>query len=369
MRTRVVKSTLCQRDLKATVYVITMGEILKKTNNSKTVLQRLWITMPVFNDWESACETILKLSKTNFGFQTTLVVVDDGSTEVAEKESAIQTLLRSSINSNIDLQIVDSPLNSGNQAAIMRGLIHISNMASKSDFIAVMDADGEDKPEDLPMLLSSLITKSAEVVVAKRGSRNQTIGFLFMHSLFRFIFRLLTSKSIDFGNFMDFRQGMLEKILHKSKKASNSLPGLILSVSPQIERLILNRGKRIQGDSRTSLDSLIIWGMELISPFSRQILARILRVSFFICLLVTSVSLILLGVRIFTDFLIPGTASTLLLVLLALLLLLVFLSCISVLIFSRFEAITDRVLDEQSSSIITKQKSTSVIKIKKGGQS
>lgn len=310
-----------------------------KTRNLET---KLWIVMPVFNDWDSATVTVLQLCEIGLQCPVTLVVVDDGSTQQKEKNLFTNTLLGHSTNSNFAIHILDSHANSGNQIAIMQGLSYISKMASEPDLIAVMDADGEDKPEDLPKLFSKLLLGNVDVVVARRGSRHQSLGFLVMHTLFRFTFKLLTSKSVDFGNFMIFRQRLLRSILHKSKKSGNSLPGIVLSISPEIERVTINRGKRNFGYSRTGLDGLIIWGMELIAPFSKLILARVLRISLFICFLLILVASILLGLRLLTDVLIPGTASTLLLALLALLLILIFLSCTAVLSFSKLETIADR---------------------------
>jgi glycosyltransferase involved in cell wall biosynthesis len=301
--------------------------------------------MPIYNDWDSAFQTILELNKLEIAYKITLVLVDDGSDEKDSKNKCIKNLMARVNALRLNIRILTSPINYGNQIAIMRGLEYVFQSASPVDVIAVMDADGEDRPAFLPRLLGFLDSDSIDVVVAKRGSRHQTLGFFLMHNIFKQFFRILTSKKIDFGNFMVFRHPILKKILNYAKSGGNSLPGLILRTSNQIQRVRVDRGKRYFGNSRTNSDNLVIWGMEAIAPFAKQIVARILKTSIIVSSLTMLAGAILFTIRISTELLIPGSASTLLMLLLVFLVLLIFISSVTVLQFSKLEALERRILE------------------------
>lgn len=313
---------------------------------SQEFLSKLWIVIPIYNDWDAVFQTTLVINNIDLHLKVKLVLVDDGSTDLDSKEKCIKNLSGKLPESNIEIILLDSTINTGNQIAIMRGLAYVDLNSDASDVIVVMDADGEDRPEFIPRLLSSLESEFVDAVVAKRGSRNQTVGFFLMHNIFKFSFKILTSRTIDFGNFMTFRQPLLKKILVSARRGGNSLPGLLLQVTDNIHRIKIDRGNRLFGQSRTSSDNLIIWGMEVIVPFAKQIIARILRISLLLGLFVALTGTSLFAVRIFTDLLIPGTASTILILLLIFLILLVFLCSIVVLLFSKLESFEKQFLEQ-----------------------
>ena len=69
------------------------------------------------------------------------------------------------------------PATWGQQAAIAVGVSHcLSDSNKKYSWLAVMDADGEDDPDALPILLDSL--QGSEIVLAKRGKRTEPKRFV-----------------------------------------------------------------------------------------------------------------------------------------------------------------------------------------------
>ena len=85
---------------------------------------------------------------------------------------------------------------SGHQGAIFRAQWAVAHLNHVERFV-VMDADGEDDPKALPLLLA----KSADVVFARRGKRHAKWQFRAGYLIYRQIFKLVTGKSMMVGNY------------------------------------------------------------------------------------------------------------------------------------------------------------------------
>lgn len=99
--------------------------------------------------------------------------------------------------------------NSGQQTAISAGLRH-----SKGDWVVVMDADLQDKPEDI----SALIAKIADgypIVSARRTERKVSPLKRLYSQGFHWFFKLLTGISTDrtIGNFGIYRRDVIDTFL------------------------------------------------------------------------------------------------------------------------------------------------------------
>ena len=90
--------------------------------------------------------------------------------------------------------------NMGHQRAIAVGLTYIS-MTFEPAAVVVMDSDGEDRAESIADLLAELKTGAVDAVVALRGRRWEFLGFRAFYTFYRFIFQMLTGRTIRFGNF------------------------------------------------------------------------------------------------------------------------------------------------------------------------
>jgi glycosyltransferase involved in cell wall biosynthesis len=122
-------------------------------NNKRTL-----IIIPVLDDEGSLIALIRELAR-ELADRTTvsLLVVDDGSIPPIEVVDV----------GVVDGQVITLSRNLGHQKAIAIGLAHAvaNNLA---DVFVVMDADGEDRPEDVPRLLAALESgPELSVVVAQ----------------------------------------------------------------------------------------------------------------------------------------------------------------------------------------------------------
>lgn len=237
---------------------------------------KLWIVCPCYYDVSS----FLKLR------ETTRHVFENGKipppTFVLIDDSAGQDLMvATQVVPLENVQIITPPYNLGSQAAIVFALRKLSTVIDASDYIVTMDADGEDKPDDILPLIKPLTEKADDlhlISVARRTSRSVTLKFKLLYAGFILLFQILTGLIIRSGNFVAFRGWFLKEIIFHPHfdqcYASNfrSLP-LNLAMVP------IARGPRYFGHSKMGYFNLIGHGIRMLMPFTEKIAIRGLIVS------------------------------------------------------------------------------------------
>ena len=272
-------------------------------------VNKVYCLIPVYNDWES-CTILLghivkQQEAQNENYKFHIIVVNDGSSEE-------QNLFNTS--SDLPLTIVNLKINVGHQRAIAVGLQYIYNEINDFDYVIVMDSDGEDKPEDIIALLDKSSENSkSKIVFAQRNKRQESILFKTGYFFYKWIFSYLTGQKISFGNFSLIPKGLLGKVVHQSNIWNHYSGGIIQSKIPY-DTVLLDRGKRYKGTSKMNFNSLILHGLSSIAVYFDQISIKILKLSLYgIALCFLSV-LYILGEKLFTNYAIPGWASSLVLI-------------------------------------------------------
>jgi len=196
--------------------------------------------------------------------------------------------------------------NVGHQKAIALGLSYIADQGEPGPAI-VMDADGEDKPEDIEQLLGKAM-ETGKVVFAHRSKRHEGLMFRVFYEMYKWVFKTMTGKVITFGNFSAIPYPNLRKLVHVSEIWNNYPGGVIRSRLPYTA-IPLERGRRLAGESKMNFVSLILHGLSAVSVLMDTTAVRIL---IFCVLLATTagvgIALVLLA-RLNTDWVIPGWAS------------------------------------------------------------
>jgi len=263
--------------------------------------EKIIILIPVFNDEESLNRLLgeLAASLNKFADSTfSVLVVDDGSTDK----------LHIAAPSFFSLQLLHLQRNIGHQKVIAVGLAYIKeNMPC--DKVLVMDSDGEDRPEDAAALLSNSQSNPGKIVFARRKSRQEGSGFRLSYRLYKLAFRLLTGKSIAFGNFLLMPKPQLDIVVYYSE-IWNHIAGGILKAGLPYTSIATNRGKRYAGKSKMNFNALLIHGLGAIAVFIEVIASRLLVFSLMLIGISLLAILALIGIRAFTDLAIPGWTST-----------------------------------------------------------
>lgn len=262
--------------------------------------EQIIILTPVFNDSESLNNLLLQLKNSFAEFTAanfSILVVNDGSTENIQLKNS----------TGWPLQILHLQRNIGHQKAIAVGLAYIKENLS-CDKVLVMDCDGEDRPEDAISLIKTSFNND-KIIFARRKSRQESNGFRFFYRLYKFVFRILTGKKIDFGNFMIMPKSLLDKSVYYSE-IWNHIAGGILKAGLPYSSIETHRGKRYAGDSKMNFTSLLIHGLGAIAVFIEVIASRLLLFSLALIGISLVVILAVIGIRTFTHLAIPGWTST-----------------------------------------------------------
>lgn len=261
---------------------------------------------PVYNDWESfavLASRITALNAEHPQYNFTLVAVNDGSTEEFEVTPK-----------GISIIQLDLKINVGHQRAIAVGLQYVYNELQDFDYVAVMDSDGEDRPEDLPLLIAKAESHNAgKIIFAERKKRQESLLFKTGYFFYKHLFSFLTGQKINFGNFSIIPKKLLGKVVHQSNIWNHYSGGIIQSRIP-FDKLQLDRGKRYSGTSKMKFSGLILHGLSSIAVYFDYLSLKILRYSM-IGIGICFVSVIyILYQKLFTDNAIPGWASSLTLI-------------------------------------------------------
>ena len=124
-------------------------------------MKKISIVIPIFNEAENIPQLIEQIEaaakRHNFSYE--IIAVDDGSTDQSGK------ILKESSNHNKNLKAIFLLRNYGQTAALSAGIANASG-----DIIIPIDADLENDPEDIPLLLEKL-NQGYDIVSGWRKNR------------------------------------------------------------------------------------------------------------------------------------------------------------------------------------------------------
>lgn len=267
----------------------------------------LIILLPVYNDWESFSILLSELEKTmsNLGRQARILTVDDGST-IEFSPTILELDQFQQLNG---IEILHLVINVGHQRAIAIGLSYIHEHYPTSS-VVVMDADGEDRPEDVERLIVFSEKMSTKIIFAQRTERSESVWFRFFYIIYRLLFSLLTGKKISFGNFSFVPANILQKIVYIPEIWIHYAGAIIKSRIPIFEIPTI-RGKRYRGQTSMNFSSLVLHGMSAISIYLDIVTVRMLLAGIGTIFVGLLGILVVIYIRFFTLLAIPGWATNL----------------------------------------------------------
>lgn len=270
-------------------------------------MDKLRLVVPVYNDWPSFQILLRDLDRVaaNLPFRMFVTAVDDGSTEQPGPESfALHDLEHLE-----GAEILHLAGNVGHQRAIAIGLCQA---VTDDDFDAVliMDADGEDPPQSIEKLVAAIGQRTDFCIVAQRRKRTETALFKISYLLYKTLFRLVTGKTINFGNFSLLSRNYSRRLVMVSD-LWNNLPAAVLRSRLPITGVRIDRGRRYAGTSKMNFTSLVVHGLSGISVYSETIFIRLLLLTIFLFIFGTISSTTVLTLRLFFPVhATPGWATT-----------------------------------------------------------
>lgn len=223
----------------------------------------LTILTPVFNDWESLGVMLDTLDQVleREALTAEVVVVDDGSTVPLRSELADKHFRRIA-----RVEVLHLRRNLGHQRAIAIGLAFIHG-ERPCEAVIIMDADGQDRPSDVPALVRKLQEEAGrKIVFAARTRRSEGVFFKICYHGYRALHRVLTGVSVRVGNFSILPFWALGSLVAVSDLWNHYSAAVFTSRLP-FTTIPTHRGPRIAGDTRMSIFSLALHGLRALSVF------------------------------------------------------------------------------------------------------
>jgi hypothetical protein len=265
---------------------------------------RVVVLMPVFQDWECAalvCAGLDKYLGQLSGVESRILPVDDGSPYGIESWPPLEC------RTIVQIDSLRLRRNLGHQRAICTGLCYIHDHVP-CDAVLVMDADGEDRPEDAARLIETARSNPSRVIFAERRKRQEGLVFRFGYSLFRMVHRVLTGIPVRVGNFSIVPFAVLGR-LASMPELWNHYAGAVYRSRTPFECVPADRGRRLGGQSHMDLASLVAHGIGGIATFQEMVATRILIFSAIGLFLLSAALLAIAGIRLLTNRAIPGWAT------------------------------------------------------------
>jgi hypothetical protein len=273
------------------------------------------IVIPVLDDWDALSHLLRDIDALALGEDAAfhLFIIDDGSTTPLP-ERLFEGVRGATVAS---IELVRLTANLGHQRAIAVGLVVVARR-ERFDYVMVMDSDGEDRPAGILDLLTTAVTAPDTAVLASRGKRHEGSTFQLGYAAYKLLFRVLTGKQINFGNFSLLPMRAVNRLIFMPE-LWNNLPATILKSRIPLVRCSIERGVRYTGTSKMNSISLVVHGLGAISVYVDTVFMRMLAAAMMITAVLIAGLLTSLSIKLFTDLAAPSWTTTVMGALLALL--------------------------------------------------
>jgi hypothetical protein len=267
-----------------------------------------WVVTPVYRDTRSFLilrERLLEVLAAEPGAPRgplRFVVIDD----TAGQDPAV-----ADIEGLADVTVLRPPFNLGHQRGLVYALRKMLPQFADDDAVVTMDADGEDRPEDLPRLLAALDegeVPERHVVLALRTKRHEPPAFKILYRGFKLLFRALTGATVRSGNYAVLPGALAKRaLLHPTFDLAYS--SAILALDIPVTFVPCERGRRYEGESKMTYGKLAMHGLRMLMPFTDRIAIRALAAFVLFGLVGIVLAAVVVVLKYFTSSSIPGWTS------------------------------------------------------------
>ena len=238
-------------------------------------MMRFKVLMPCYNDWSSVFKLLENIDKeiSDLKGEFSVVIVNDGSTEKMPKPSTSYKNIKS-------VQIINIKINQGHTRSNATGIKYLSKKAD-FDYLILMDGDGEDRPEEIKLLVQKVLNKKNISVVARRVKRSEGIIFTIFYNLHKLVTLIFTGKNMNFGHYSCITKSDMISISSK-KSLWGCYSGTLKKFISKLDNIPCVRGKRYVQPSKMSFIRLAIHAFSILAVFKYQVLVR--SILFFVAL-------------------------------------------------------------------------------------
>lgn len=219
------------------------------------------IVIPIYNDEEVLSELLRRVSPVANSIASDnheIILIDDGS-----KDGSWQ-MMQELVQKYPHVVAVKLARNVGQQNAIAAGL----SLAS-GDYIALMDSDLQDRPEDLPMLYDALIKNDVSMAIAQWVCRDDTLLKKAVSNLFFKVSDKITSIHVKpkLGIFRVMKKSVVDELNNFPEKTATTV-SLLYYIGSDYVAVPLKRDARFAGKSGYNLSKMLSLTFARIFSFS-----------------------------------------------------------------------------------------------------
>lgn len=260
------------------------------------------LVIPTYNEEEVFGELVNRVRAV---FQTLnvsyeIVFVDDGSTD------STRAKIKASAEQFPEIKAVFFSRNFGHQSAVTAGLSYARGSA-----VIIMDADLQDPPELIPKMLE-LFKSGSEVVYGVRTKRKENIFKKISYKVYYMLVKKMTNSvdlPLDSGDFSLVSRNVVS-VLNSLKEKNRYIRGLRAWVGFKQTPLVYERDARYAGEPKYDIKRLIKLAYDGIFSFSYVPITIVTAIGIVSSLAAFVGILVIIAIKIFSDWYIPGLAST-----------------------------------------------------------
>jgi len=251
-------------------------------------MKKIKILIPVYNDWQSVFKLLESINSqvSILNDEFSILIINDASTENRPELSV-------DLNNLKYVQIINMKENKGHARCNAAGLKYIKKKED-FDYVIPMDGDGEDRPEELSLLIEKIKEYPDIVITANRVKRSEGFIFKFCYLAHKYLTLVFTGQTIKYGNYTCLPKLTVNEMVNEPA-TWNSFSGSLAKIAKNRKSVPSERGTRYFGPSKMSFINLLKHSLSIIAVFKITLLIRsILFLIAYLFLVIGKISIITL---------------------------------------------------------------------------
>ena len=230
-------------------------------------MSKIKVLIPVYNDWRSVFKLLENINSQvpSLNNDFSVIIVNDASTENRPEFSIDLNNLKS-------VQIINMKENRGHARCNATGLKYIGEKED-FDYVIPMDGDGEDRPEELSLLIEKIKQYPNTVITADRVKRSEGFIFKFCYLAHKYLVFIFTGQTIKYGNYTCLPKSAVNVMVNEPATWS-SFSGSLAKIVKDRKSIPSERGTRYFGPSKMNFINLLKHSLSIIAVFKTTLLIR-----------------------------------------------------------------------------------------------
>ena len=230
-------------------------------------MKKIKILIPIYNDWQSVFKLLENIDLQIMGLDVavSVLIINDSSTESRPE-------INFNLNNLKSVQVINMKENRGHARCNAAGLKYI-NEKEDFDYVIPMDGDGEDRPEEIRLLIDKVKEYPDTVITGDRIERSEGFIFKFCYLIHKYLTYVFTGQSIKFGNYTCLPKSTVAKMTDEAATWS-SFSGSLSKTAKVRKSVSSIRGSRYFGPSKMSFIDLLKHSLSIIAVFKSTVLIR-----------------------------------------------------------------------------------------------